>query len=59
MIGTKGPSKAITQRLKVQEEQASKIKDQRYKREISMITLRGRLLELEVLIIYVFEERSQ
>ena len=59
MIGTKGLSKAITQRLKVQEEQASKIKDQGHKREVSMITLRGRLIELEVLIIYVIKERSQ
>ena len=59
MIGTNGLSKAITQRLKVQEEQATKIKDQGHKREISMITLRGRLLELEVLIIYVSEERSE
>ena len=59
MTGTKELAKPLHNKTQSSRQQASKIKDQGHKREISMITLRGRLLELEVLIIYVIKGRSQ
>ena len=55
--GTK--TKNYSTKTQSSRQQASKFKDQGHKREISMITLRGRLLAIEVLIINGIKERYQ